>query len=1232
MKRIEQAGKFPIALIVIFLCFSAAIIIAGTMFGSYISKKIKHEAESDLSAIADLKMQQILLWQKNRMAEADLLSESPFYVNAAAKLIANPGNISLRMQMQERLNAQLKSQYWHDMILLDKEGRIVMTGGGQFSTIGDKTHELLDKARLQKQPLMSDFYFCDICKTVHLDIIIPLFNLNHDMEPTKGFVGYTIMRLDPNVFLYPLIQSWPTPSKSSETLLVKKDGQDVLFLNELRFKKDTSLKLRIPLNQRSLPAAVAIAGSSGVFDGLDYRGVRVISHLRSIPGTDWHMVTKVDYEEVFSDLKRQEVLVLIIILVLIGLTASLITAIFFAQRREHYKKLLVAETERKALIKHFDYLTKYANDIIILCDNNYRIVEVNEKALQDYGYNREEMLSMTSMELRSEEERSKFKQQYDEVLSQDGMVFETKHIRKDGSTFTVEVSARPMEIEGKKYIQGIIRDISERKQYELDLQERKEELEAANQELIASEEEIKAADEELRHQLDIIMKSEERFKSTLDNMMEGCQIIDFESRYVYLNDTAARHGRRSADELMGHKMSECYPGIERTKVYYALQRCLEEKEPARMQNEFVYPNGSKAWFELSIQPVPEGAFILSIDITDRKNAEQELLTSSNFLNSIIEQSPSPMWISDDKGNLIRLNKACCELLNIAESEVVGKYNIFKDNIVEEQGYMPLVKDVFEKGETINFELTYDSTKLGSIPLERRTKVFLDVTIFPVKNINGKITNAVIQHRDITARKKAEEALEKEKAYLQHLFDMAPEGIIVHDLQGNLLQANKVFLSMFGYESGEVLGEDIDGLIVPDEELEEAHQLTRDVSNGKYFNIETIRKRKDRSNFDVSIIGSPIVVEGQQIAVYAIYRDITSQKKAEEALKNERSLYMDLVTSQPAGVYRLRVKPTETWEEGKWAEKVGTNYKLEMVSDKFCQILGVTRDECEANATIVVDKIHPNDSDSFTVQNVKALKEFIPFSWEGRIVRQGQSVWVHFGSIPRKMENGDTVWTGILLDITENKKAEEQIIASLKEKEVLLKEIHHRVKNNLQIIASLLNLQTSYVKDEQYKKMFLESQNRVRSMSLVHEKLYKSKDLSGIDFSEYINSLMNDLYTSYGITQDDVELSTDILKERMPIDIAIPCGLIINELASNSFKYAFKQKGKKGRIFISLIKDKDGKYRLEVSDNGPGMGKDINLKKIRTLGLQLVDALVTQLDARVSITNKNGAKVVVEFKV
>jgi PAS domain S-box-containing protein len=222
--------------------------------------------------------------------------------------------------------------------------------------------------------------------------------------------------------------------------------------------------------------------------------------------------------------------------------------------------------------------------------------------------------------------------------------------------------------------------------------------------------------------------------------------------------------------------------------------------------------------------------------------------------------------------------------------------------------------------------------------------------------------------------------------------------------------------------------------------------------------------------------------------------------------------------------------------------------------------------------------------------------------------------------------GTTKSVTSLLDITERKRAEEQIAAALQEKEVLLKEIHHRVKNNLQVICSLLDLQSDYIEDERTLQMLKDSRARVRSMALIHEKLYQAQDLTRVDFGEYIQNLAKSLFRSYRTQTAGVTLKVNVADVLLDIDRAIPCGLIINEMVSNALKYGFPD-GREGEICVELF-SASGEFTLVVRDNGVGFPQDLDFRKTKTLGLKLVTTLAKQLRGTIELYSNGGT----EFKL
>ncbi|HMB44699.1 MAG TPA: histidine kinase dimerization/phosphoacceptor domain -containing protein, partial [Candidatus Methanoperedens sp.] len=246
-------------------------------------------------------------------------------------------------------------------------------------------------------------------------------------------------------------------------------------------------------------------------------------------------------------------------------------------------------------------------------------------------------------------------------------------------------------------------------------------------------------------------------------------------------------------------------------------------------------------------------------------------------------------------------------------------------------------------------------------------------------------------------------------------------------------------------------------------------------------------------------------------------------------------------------------------------------------------------------------------------------------------KDGRLLNIDGSANPILNDDGNIVgFLAIQRDITERKLAEEHIKKSLEEKEVLLREIHHRIKNNMQIVSSLLMLQSQNIEDKKYKDVFIDSQNRILSMALIHEKLYQSEDLAQIDFKEYINEMVSNIFSSYGLNSN---IKIDINVENIPINIdnAVPCGLIINELVTNSLKYAFPE-GRRGKIQISVKSKEKNMIQLSISDDGIGIPKDLNIRNTKTLGLTLITALAeNQLNGELIINREKGTEFQISFR-
>lgn len=304
-------------------------------------------------------------------------------------------------------------------------------------------------------------------------------------------------------------------------------------------------------------------------------------------------------------------------------------------------------------------------------------------------------------------------------------------------------------------------------------------------------------------------------------------------------------------------------------------------------------------------------------------------------------------------------------------------------------------------------------------------------------------------------------------------------------------------------------------------------------------------------------------------------------------------------------------------------------KITYVNDKFCAISKYAREELLGQDHRIINSgYHP--------------KEFIRELWatigQGRVwkgeiknrAKDGSFYWVDTTIVPFLKPDGKPYqYVAIRTDITANKLAEERIRASLREKEVMLKEIHHRVKNNLQVVSSLLRLQARNLKHPETIAAFEESGSRVQSMALVHEKLYQSSTLSELDFAAYGQSLTDSLLTSFGTDPAVIRLRLDMDKVRLDINQAIPCALILNELVSNALKHAFPD-GRSGEIWLRLRCDAEGRISMVVSDNGVGLPAGLNVDSTESLGLQLVSTLVRQLRGHLEVSGTGGARYTLTF--
>ncbi len=477
---VGKAVEWP--LLLLFLLGAVGITVAGMRYLNHQRAASRSAAHAQLEAIADLKVQQIVNWRRERLADANWIRATPYAARMALEALAQPGSATKQQPFRDWLARLLINNSYEQALLLDEalNVRLVHPENGS-RTLAEPVRRAAEQALRSRQVVVTDLHTTTEGERIHLDFVVPLAARREGaigQVPAAGLapstadhnVGVLILRVNAHEFLFPLIQMWPTPSPTAETLLVRREGQEVLYLGELRHQRGTALKLRRPLNDPRLPAARGLRGERGIQEGLDYRGVRVVAAARAVPNTTWVMVAKVDEAELYAPLRAEAISVTAVALALL-FSAGLGVTLLWRRRNERFLRAqLAVDCERLALAARLEQLMKGAHDIILVSNENLDILEANDRAVASYGYTREELLRLRLEELRAPAERPGLAQVLERARLEGGITFETTHQRKDSSTFAVEGSVRCLEIEGRRYHLGILRDISQRKAHEAEIE------------------------------------------------------------------------------------------------------------------------------------------------------------------------------------------------------------------------------------------------------------------------------------------------------------------------------------------------------------------------------------------------------------------------------------------------------------------------------------------------------------------------------------------------------------------------------------------------------------------------------------------------------------------------------------------------------------------------------------------------------------------------------------------
>jgi PAS domain S-box-containing protein len=611
----DAHGKSAVAqFVLVFIFMVTGLTTAG--YVSYQNYRIQYrtQVENQLSAIAGLKIDELVDWRAERLADAETFANNPIFADLVQQFLEDPQTGQAKEQLLTWMDTLGFYHQYDQVSLLDPLMVDRLSTSSSTEPLGAYLSMQAAAALASGQLTMVDFYRETFEAPIRLAFLVPIFSPADGHSP----VGVLVMRIDPNVYLYPFINKWPSSSETAETLIVRRDGNTVMYLNELRFVKDTALNMRKPLSDTENLAVQAVLGRQGIVQGMDYRNQEVLGYVSAVPDSPWFLVARMDVDEVYAPLTSRVWQTVLFFGALILAAGGTMGAIWRQQRVRYFRSQV----------------------------------------------------------------------------------------------------------------------------------------------------------------------------ETLSSL---------------------------------------------------------------------------------------------------KRSEEQTLNSETFLNRLIDQSPLAIWISDDQGTLIRLNQACCDLLSITAAEVIGRYNIFQDNLVIEQGFLPRVQAVFEKGETARFEIIYDSSLVKGLDLEQTVKVILAVTIFPITDTNGRITNAVIQHNNITDQKLAEQARLESEERFSTIFHANPVPIALTSVETNQLSdVNQAWLDITGYETTEVIGKTPFELDLWVDSTQRDHLIGMVREHGQGYGEVQIRGKAGEIR-DLLMSAEKIELSGNNYLL-TMAQDITERKQAEQALQdNEKKV-------------------------------------------------------------------------------------------------------------------------------------------------------------------------------------------------------------------------------------------------------------------------------------------------------------------------------------------------------
>ncbi|MCX6149554.1 MAG: PAS domain S-box protein [Ignavibacteriales bacterium] len=868
-------ARVPYVLLLIFILLAIGIVTGGYFAYQNYEKNFRTQVENQLNIVAELKVDQLDQWRKERLGDANVFYRNSVFSSIVKRYFKNKNDLDVKTKIQTWIK-QVHSAYDYNNLCLYDTARIAqiyvpneLINTNQYFSI------YFSQALSSGKIVFQDFYFDKKDKRIYLTIFIPIL----DEYNSNVVLGILAFRIDPTKYLYPLIGRWPTPSKTAETLIFRREGNDVLFLNELRFQKNTSLNLRIPLTKSNVLAVKAVLRQEGVIEGVDYRGVPVIGYVRAVPNSPWFIVARIDMKESFAQVREQMWLIVFLVVVLLIGSSSGVALIWRQQRNRFYQnQYKSAEALRQSEAKYRSIFDN-ATEGIFQSTPEGKFLSANPAMARILGFSSPEELINGRTDIGNQsyvhpEQREEFKQLIEQQNKISGFEYEVP--RKDGSVVWVSETTQAVRdaTDHIMYYEGIFINITERKQ----------------------------AEEALKNERLLL-------RTLIDHIPDSIYSKDTACRKTIVNLTDLRYsGAKSEAEILGKTDFDFYPKELAEGFFADDQSVMQSGKPVLNKEEYVIDeNGHQRWLLTSKLPLKDekgnitGIVGIGRDITDRKYAEEEIQKRNEQFKIVWNGSLDGMRIMDESGKIIMVNDAFCNMIGLERQQLEGAHlsvlfhksvnEIFDPN--EQNSKMDVYKQRFyDKKIEPKFE--------RELHLWDGRKVWFEVTNAYMEFERGK-TVVLSIFRDITVRKQTEKALRESERLLKESQQIGGLGTYVLEIATGMWTSSAVLDDIFGIDKEYVRSVKGWETLIHSEWRDELAQYFEDkvIGNRSRFDKEyKIVRFSDKQERWVHGIGELEKDEnGRLLRMIGTIMDITERKQIELIIQQQNNQLQELNASK-----------------------------------------------------------------------------------------------------------------------------------------------------------------------------------------------------------------------------------------------------------------------------------------------------------------------------------------------